>query len=346
MGYVISYPGISEMKSFKKDKLIANTYEIVVRNTDNAFSVQYPNSIFGGTNWLYASIKVKGRSGELEWDGVVTSIYRDHVTKTARIRTKNVFYKFRNEIITYQSSTWETGAKVWENVCNDIGYTNYDNPSLQQSNTVLSNNSKMMVDVKQEDNITFHQLTEKLGEYCNADVYSHKNDIYFVHWVLNTNTNLIHLGEDDFRNVPTVYEDEKEIINDYSIGYYGDADVPATDANSNNIGVNSRNLFGIKSLPELRSNDGNQIVFENKAAAIYIGEGNIKRTVSNYNKIPNPLTKINFSLYNEDRYYMTLNTKLSITFSDEGWTNKIFEVFQFTIDEDNDEIVVVAYEVV
>ena len=49
-GYVIKYPGANEKKSFQKDKLITNVYNIEVRNEDDFFSINNPASIFNNIN--------------------------------------------------------------------------------------------------------------------------------------------------------------------------------------------------------------------------------------------------------------------------------------------------------
>ena len=41
---------------------------------------------------------------------------------------------------------------------------------------------------------------------------------------------------------------------------------------------------------------------------------------------------------------MDLTTFLKLTFPDEGWTKKTFELFEFDINEDTDDIKCIAYE--
>jgi len=347
LGYVIKYPPVSEMRSFQNDKLITNVDEIEVNNEDDFFSINNPASIFKDINWLYTPIQRKDSNGIVTWDGNLISVPRNHTNKTAILRSKNSMYQFRNEAIDYHSSTFETAADAFKNICDDVGFTNYNMKAVEDSIAQLTANScKVMVNINTSDGLTFQQVCEKLGEYSNSDVYNHANDIYFVHWQPYAGGASITLNESDLKKLPSVIEDESELINDYNIGYDGDFGIPATDSNSNNIGSVSRDRFGTKSLAEMRSGTDGQIVFETKAAAIYIGEGYIKRTTKNYNTIPSPLSKISFEIFADNKNYINLQTKFRLNLSDEGWTNKIFEVFEFTVDEDNDSIVITAYEVV
>jgi hypothetical protein len=42
---------------------------------------------------------------------------------------------------------------------------------------------------------------------------------------------------------------------------------------------------------------------------------------------------------------MDVNTFFKLTYPDEGWLNKIFEIFEFNLNEDDNEIDIIAYEV-
>ena len=115
---------------------------------------------------------------------------------------------------------------------------------------------------------------------------------------------------------------------------------------NNNIGNISRNYYGVHSLPITNSSTNQQIIYKDLTSAIYIGEGYIKRTHKNLDTLPEPLSKIRFNLFADNKEWITLQSYFRLTLPDESWTNKIFEVFEFTIDEDNDNIEVIAYEVI
>ena len=345
LGYVLKYPSIQEKKSFKKDKLINNTYNIEVQNKDNIFSVDNPVSMFYGQYWLYESILITGRSGETIWDGVITNIGRTHANKKAGIQSKNSLFKYRNEIIEYESDDWETGADAFKNVCDNIGFANYDDASVTASiNALTGNDCLLKVNINKSDNLTFQSFIEKIAEYSNADAYSHNNQIYFVHWTPTTGGSVFTIEESDIKTLPTVSSDEANIINDYKVGYFEDLDDPATDSNGDNLGELSRNIYSTKSLPEMNSNTG-QIIYQDKTSAQYIGQGYIKRTMKDFDGQPQPLTKITFSIFSDYKQQMNLQTRFKLTLSEEAWENKLFEIFEFSVDEDKDAIKIVAYEV-
>jgi hypothetical protein len=338
------------MKSFNNDKLITNAFDIKVNNEDDYFSLENSKSAYNGTNIYFQPIKVIGRNGIDIWNGVVTGIPRDHNEKTAVIQSKNSMYKFFERIIVYESSTWETGAEAFKNICTAIGYTDYDNTSVQTSiNQLALNNCYLKVSLQQEDGVSFNSIIEKLGEYSNADVYVHNNLIYFVHFQPTTVDNsVISILEKDFRSFPSISEGIEDIINDFSIGYYQDNGVPATDDNSNIIGLVSRNRYGKRSLPEMSSGDGAQILFKDKVSAIYIGEGMIRRTqkgIDSAPQNPRPLTAIQFEIFSDFRDYINLQNKFKLTLPDEDWVLKLFEIFEFEINENEDKITITAYEV-
>ena len=331
-------------------KKISNSYTFTVENYDNFFTVNNPKSIFFGTTWLYSTCVIYNRDNEKIWDGIVTQVDRNHNTKTANITTKNNLFKVRNELVSYISSDWETPAEAVKNVLDNIGYTGYNEASINTSiDRYTTADCYIKCNINLEDNMTVQAFIEKLADYGNADAYSHLGELYFVHWKpftggvsINLNTN----ERDKFRSLPQVAEMESDLINDYSIGYDGDGGTPATDADNNNIGNVSRSRYGTHSLPETNSDGDQQIVYKDLTSAVYIGEGYIRRTHKDLTTDPQPLSKISFNLFSDNKEWITLQSYFRLTFSDENWTNKIFEVFEFTIDEDNDDIKLMAYEVV
>ena len=91
--------------------------------------------------------------------------------------------------------------------------------------------------------------------------------------------------------------------------------------------------------------NGNQIVFKDLASAIYIGESWIKRTHSNLTTNPFPLKKCTFEIDIDFEHWVDLETYITITLSDEDWTEKIFEIFEITRDNKNRKIRLTVYEV-
>lgn len=346
LGYVVKYPEISESKSFQNDKLITNEYSIEVDNRDNQFTSNNPKSILNAVNWLYQRIIVYDENNELVWDGIVTNIIRNHQTRTAEIKSLNSLYLYTKNIVSYQSADWETLADAFKNICDENGYENYNLKSVNDSITQLEvAQCYVKVNVVREDNMTFFQLLEKLGEYANADVYTKNNQTYFEHWYPRIGNAVAFINENDLIDFPIVWEDETEIINDYSISYDGDLGIQATDENSNNIGMISRSRYGTMALPEMASGTDGQIIFKDKASAIYIGESYIERTTKNYLNNPVPLTKLSFSISINYKTKIDMSSRFRFTFNDEDYDDKLFEVFEITIDNDTSKIIIIAYEV-
>ncbi len=348
-GYVKEIPKIQEKKTFKKDKLVTNEFSLNVINTDDFFSVGNSKSLYGGNNYIYEPFTITGRQGEIIWNGQVIDISRNHEKKLATIKSRNSLFKFRNEYIEYESSDWETGANAFKNISDAIGFKDYDNTAVTNSiNRLTAAGALLEANFNKSNKLTFQKAIEKLAEYSNADAYSHDGRVYFVHWIPFAEGISINLTIDDLKTKPVVSNLEKEIINDYLIGYDSDGGIGAIDSDNNNIGEISRKtqLFGTKQLPELRSGDGNMIVYKNLATAVYIGEGYIKRTQRAVATNPTSLQKITLSLYADHKDWITLQSFFTLTLADESWTQKIFETFDFTINENKDDIKITAIEVV
>ena len=353
LGLVTKLPLVKEKKTYRRDLLIANSYDIPVINTSDLFSIGNEKSFLNGITWLYGDIEIYGTNEEKLWEGVVIDIPRNHVNKTAILKTKSKMYQLRKRKIAYTSSGWETAATSFKNICDQEGFTNYNSQSVTTSENRLDSAEcyiKCQIDL--EDNINFMEIIQKLGDYSNSDVYSHGYEVYFQHWISFTGGVSIYLDTESrilrkkFKSVPIVSANSNILINDYSIGYDGDLGIPATDSNSNDIGLVSRNRYGTQSLPETKSDANAQIIFKDKTSAIYLGESNIKRTHKNYDTNPMPPEKINFSLYADHKDYIDLNTFLKLTFPDEGWTEKTFELFEFNLSEETDDIKCVCYEAI
>lgn len=344
-GYVEDLPNLTERKTFRRDKLISNEYDLIVDNSNNFFSMDNSKSLLNGEVWLYSPIVITGTSEETIWDGIVTKIIRND--DKAIIKSQNSFYKFRNQAIEYESSDWETGAHAFENICNLVGYTNIDSQSLERSKAILANNNcYIKVNINRSDDVEFQYAIEKIGIYSLADVYAHLNNIYFSVWDETDIFSVIELDESDLLTPPlNIQEENTEVINDFSLGYDGDLNIPITDSAGNNIGSASRSFYGTQSLNEADTSYGNQIRYKRKEAAQFVGEGYIKRTQKKISEVPLPLTRFNTAIPADHREWITLESKFRLTYEPEGWSSKLFEVFEYSINEDINRISLLAYEV-
>ena len=348
LGYVDSILPIHEKKTFQKQFLIINSYDLLVKNYDNFFSVDNPVSIFHGTNWRYTTLQIIDENSEVIWNGIIIDIVRNPVNKTALIQSRDGLFQYRKELIEYTSTAYETGAEAVKNIMDDYSYTDYNQNAIETSITNLNDaGCTLKVDITKEDNVTLLQILDKLAVYCAADCYLHNNQVYFRHWIPYTGGTSIYLTENDILDIIEIKSSENTLINDYNIGYDGDLGVSATDEDNNDIGNASRLKYGIHSLPELRCDTSNsQIWFENLASAVYIGESYIKRTNINYNTQPRPLTSFTARLKYNIQSWITLQTYCYVTFSDEGWNQKLFEIFEFTRDESAHTLTATFYEVI
>lgn len=345
LGYVLKLSNISEEKTFRKSKFITNTYVIEVDNQDDTFSVEYSGSIFHGTNWRYSTVEVYNRDEILIWKGVIIDIERDYLRREAKIICKNSFFQYRNIIVDYQSSGWETGAEAFKNICDAVGFTNYNIKAYQDSHAILNTNDcKLKCNFNTEDGVKFMEAIDKLAEYSNADLYVHFDELYFSHWTPFTGGVKVTLDANirgNFKEISRVMTPEKNIINEYSIDYEGSGETPATDANSNDIGSISRGKFGTYRLNQFRTGDNGQIVFMDKTSATYIGESYIREShIGNVEVNPKIPAIVDFKTFSDFRELITLRTLTRLTFDREGWDGSIFEVFKFTANEDRDEIII------
>jgi hypothetical protein len=342
--FVESLPKIDEKKTFKKDKIISNSYTFTVRNPNNRFSLNHPNSLFSTTSWLYTPITITGTKNELIWNGIVTNIEPNHQKRIVKITSKNSFYKFRNAVVEYESSDWETPANAAQNILDNAGFTDYNVASFQRSiNAFNSASTLIKCNFNRSDGAALQSVVEKLGEWSNSDVYAHNNEVYFQHWTPFTGGANFSVTASDMDSLPVIDIDEGSLINNYKIRYIGGT---ATDATGNNIGSKSRTLYTTKDLQEMYTGElSEQIVFKDFDTAQYIGEGYIKRTHKNHATDPKPLIQVKFDLKWSYKDQLNLTTFFKMTLEEENWTDKIFEIFKFTIDEDKRNIKIIAFEV-
>jgi hypothetical protein len=346
LGYVGKLIKIEEEKTFDKDKLISNEVEFEVKNFDNFFSIDNNTSHFKSVFWRYQTIKYYNMDGILEWDGIILKIVRDHATKLAKIISTDMLAKFSETAVEYSSSDWETPAAAFEGVCAAVGFLSYNQASVQASDAQYEEaECYIKCNFLKDDGLTFQQAIEKLGEIGCADVYNHLGIIYFKHWRPFTGGVSVYLDGDDLRSAPVVDEAIDELINDYRIGYDGDAGTPAVDADNNSIGAISRIRNGTHSLADINGDGTGEITVKDLTSAMYIGECYIRRTHRALASAPMPLQKIEFTLAIDYWKYFNLNTFFRLTLTDEDWDEKLFEIYKMEKDETEMKFKMLAYEV-
>lgn len=345
-GYIRKINPVTESRTFQRSKLIINDYDLDVKNFDNFFSVDNLGSSFNRISWRYDSVEVRSKDDILIWKGIITDIQRDHKTKQAKIVTKNSLFKERYRLVNYYSTTWETPAGALKNILDAVGYTKCDADSITESGSIQAlNGLYVKCRFTPENDMTLQQAIEKLADFSCSDAYLHDDILYFRHYRKPSTGTNINLTEKDLLRAPTVESLEDDIINDYSIRYYGDSGTAITDATANNIGAGSRERYGQHSLAFIDGTKNSDIIIRDVAAAKYIGECYIRRTHSGLQINPRPLTKIAIGIPYNYRYQVTLQDKFRLTLSDESWNAKLFEIFEFTIDYDENILLLTAYEV-
>jgi len=352
---VSSIFNVEEEKTFRKSKLITNNYVLNVDNEDDFFTPDNQGSIFNGANWRYSELEIIDENGIEIWRGILWDIVRKHEGKKARLIFKNSYFQYGNNAIVYTSADWETPASAFKNICDQIGFTEYNQKSVTTSDSLFDdNNCFIKIDYTQADGIKFIEAIQKIADFSNSDLYVHLDELYFVHWTPFTGGVKFEIDVDkkgvDASNkvkiAPTVDSPESTLINDYSIDYYDSSGTPATDSANNNIGSLSRSKFGTHSLSEFRTGAGNQIVFKDKTSAVYMGESFIREShVGDLARTPNIKQRCQLSLFSDHKDLITLGTFVRMNFSDENWSNKIYEVFKFKINREKDQIDLLLFEV-
>ena len=342
---------LKEFKTFKRDKLFINNVTLTFQNEDDFFSVNKNSSIFKNIVWRYQSFKVINSDGETIWDGIIQDMKRNHDNKTVQITTVDKLYKLRSEKIAYTSSDWETPSNAVKNIMDAVSFTDYNLKSITDSsnkyNDYDGNDSQFLIKCffELDDNITLQQALEKLSDVGCADCFSSKNKVYFKHWKAFTGGAKVTLTINSIDNSPIVWTSETDAVNDYRINYNGSAEVPVTDGTGNDIASVSRTRYGIKDLNEMNCSENSQIVIQNLAGATYIGECYINRSHIDLSTNPRFPDYITFTLPGSHKEWIDLETYFKLTFADEDWVEKLFEVYSFEIDYDKDEIKILALEI-
>jgi len=339
---------LTEFKTLQKDKFIINDIKIDVNNRGNDHSVDHSDSILSGSRFLWKPFKIKDKNRELIWDGIIKNIRRDHNKEITTYFSEDKLKKFQTRKISYESSSWETPADAAKNILDNLSFTDYNEKSFQKSIAKYTDEGCFIqCHFSKDDDVNLQGALDKLSLYGCADVYTHKNKIYFKHWQPFTGGVKVLLELRDLRKLPVIDYALNDIINEYRISYDGSEDTPATDSGNNNIGNISRqdDYFGEVELEELPGGAGEEIVFQDLTSAVYIGECYIRRSHYNLSTQPRPLQIIRFSLpvFHED--WIDLQTFFRLTFDREEWSQKLFEIFKTTIDYTKNNIDLMAYEV-
>lgn len=344
-GHIDKLLNIVEYKTFSKDKLFSNNIKQVVRNNDNFYSIDNSKSFFNGANWRYGSYRVIDDQRVQIWNGIIRNIRRIHGTKLAEIESSDLLSKFRDRKLAYTSSDWETPARAFINICAQEGFTSVNSKAANDSDSIYTDAGVLIkCFFDEDDNITFQQAIEKLGEIGCADVYTHFGEIYFQVW--KTFTGGVKVSITNFFKVPIVDSPETNIINNYRIYYSGDGGVPATDLNDTTpIGLLSRNKFGQKDLKEFDCSENQQIVMKDETTARYIGECYIRRVHKDLDTNPEALTQIIFDINSKSKDLIDLQTFIKVTLPDENWIDRIFEIFRFQFNSLENIISCIAFEV-
>jgi hypothetical protein len=362
LGYVQNIPEITESNGFERGITSSSDLTIEASNIDRSennssgpFSIDNPNSFLNGSGWQFSSLKAYDKDDNVFADCIVADITRTYEGgPKAYIKCRDIMFENRKTNIAYTSSDWETPATAAYNLLIQEGFdeTEYDATSFQNSISLLEDAAcYVKVNFLASDGLSILTALKKLGEYGAADVSMYRNKIRYKHWTPYTGGVSVYFdysrGDICPRTLPSISTMESTWYNDYSIGYEGDLNVPATDAANGSIGAASRVRFGTQCLPEMRCNSSavNQIAFKDLASAVKIGETYIKRCHSSLTKIPKILQKISFDVDYTFKRYIDLGTYFKMSFAEEGWNDKVFEVSSIKRMLDKQNIGVEAWEV-
>lgn len=347
LGYVKSLPAISEKKTFKRDKIGTNSFNLICKNIDNFFSNGNENSILTGADWLYSSLVIINEDGITTWNGIAIDIVQDQNNKEVTIKSNDVIFSKRNDIIEYTSSDWETPADAARNIMDSVGFESYNNRSLQDSIDQLAEAGMYIkCNFLKSQNVSLIKALEDLGVKSCSDVFSHYGNLYFKHYqpfVGGVSLNLNVSRSTSIKTKPIITSLEPEMINQYNIDYNHSGETPLTD--TDNIGQLSRSKYGVKSLSTFVTGDDKQIVIKDIISARYIGECYIYMTQKSASTKPQPKDKIQFDVDIKYKEYIDLESYFKLTLKDNNWIGKIFEVYEFVRNEKNKNINIVGYEV-
>ena len=337
---------VVEEKTFERDKIISNEIQIVCKNYDDWLSIDNPKSVFRAYPWKYAPVFIYDDEGNLIWDGVIVDIIRNHQDKTVTIVSQDVLAQFRNSPVVYTSADWETPADAAKNILAASSIP-YDASSFGKSSQGYTDAGCLIkVTYAATDNIRIIAALEAIANVGVADCFSLSNKVFFVLPRPFDGRKIVKkvIDADLVDPQPEISFTQTEIKNEYSVRYEGDGGVPATDANSFNIGAASRNLYGTQ---QGLSHDGSagQIVIKDKVSATFLGETMIKRTHYSLKINPRPIQQVTLALRHDFKHFMDIISYFRFTFSPEAWDEKLLEAFRVERNDDEKKITILALEV-
>lgn len=329
--YVSTFPVLEYFRSFDQDRLFLNNLSITAFNIDNLYSVDNVKSLYKNINLRGKAVKIYDMDGYLVWDGRVYNYERNHNSGNITIQSLHRLYANRYDKIAYASADWETGADAVKNILDAEGITDYDLPSIYMSKGYLTENSCLLkVTITKDDNINLISALEQIAKYSNADCYDFRGKIHFRVWRPQSKfLPVISVDDDDILEAPTIKNYDKILRNDYSIAYYNDGDVPATDADNGNIGALSRTRNGTYSI-DLTGDD--KVLFKDLTSAVFFGEQSIRRTHRDLEGNPRPLQGMKISVTMDAGVWLDLQSVVKITFARESWVEKLFEIMYIGYD--------------
>lgn len=340
---VVSLPDISVQKSFMRSNITQNQITINCQNYDDFFSVGNPLSAFSSVEWRYKPLRIYDYSGNLVWDGYIRDISRNHFDKTATIISCDLLSLHMMERCVYSSSTWETPSEAAKNIMDLYGVP-YDSRTLNAS-TRIYGSATIKCAFTFATNTSVQSALESLASVGSADCYAWNNRIYFSHRIMAPTVADIQISIDQMYDLPTITTDDQILCNDYAVGYVGDGGTPVTDAAGNNIGNVSRARYGTQSSENISGRSGDIIEISGKAAAEYFGEARIRRSHVRLSTNPAPLEHIGFSVPMDFQNYIDPQKFLGLTFADEAWAGKLFEVYGITLSFESNTMTLDCYEV-
>ncbi len=342
-GYINKLNSIKIEKTFRGQKLILNEFDILVKNFGNEFSMDNSKSFFHGIN--NPQIDIYDDENTHIFSGKIINIPRTHKDKTASLKISDTISKKQTQIISYVSTDWETPANAVKNILDNYSVL-YDENALNTSiATYTANSCYIKCVINTDDNLSLQSAIEKIAEIGCADAWIYLDKIYFKAYKPFTGGVKKHLVLDDLNEPPSVDMIFDSLINDYSIKYYGCADTAVTDAGENNIGGVSRTKNGTRSLVTIDGKEDTQIMLKDETSAVYIGECYIKKTHRFLSTLALPRQALSFTMPLKNREWVDINTYFRLTFSEEEWTDKLFEIFGVEINMDGSIISILAYDV-
>jgi len=354
LGYVASIPEINETKGLSRSTVAPSDFSISLKNFDNTFSEDNPRSILNNVKWLYSPVLVNDSEGITIINGIAKDLPCDDKSKTATLEGSDTLFQNRKTSIAYASSAWETPADVLINIFAQESFTDFNNASLLKSQAKQSSEGlDLKVNFLKSDNMTLFDILEKMCVYGCADAWTHLGKVYYQHWQPFTGGVSFTVEYSESETCPmsavTISRFESDLLNEYYISYTGDGNVPATDTDNNSIGAASRTVYGSLQWEDLRSESATnqQIALQDLTAAVYLGECRIKRCHRDLSTYPRPLRMVEHDISVRYKDLINIGTYYRIISEEQGWVSpgKIFEVYEYTRNEDTQVINLKSLEV-